>query len=130
MTSPIIFGFTRSEKAQAAGREFLKRKHLRQVDRDPEVNEKVGERQIEAIVKWGVQREGSYDYLKTIKQLTLVVNGNKDLIIYTVKSFILQQNIPNAQLILYPDSNHGSPYQHPELFVKHVSLFLSEEEAR
>jgi pimeloyl-ACP methyl ester carboxylesterase len=74
-------------------------------------NEKVGERQIEAIVKWGVQREGSYDYLKTIKQPTLVVNGNKDLIIYTVNSFILQQNIPNAQLILYPDSNHGSPYQ-------------------
>jgi pimeloyl-ACP methyl ester carboxylesterase len=52
------------------------------------------------------------------------VNGNKDLIIYTVNSFILQQNIPNAQLILYPDSNHGSLYQYPELFVKHVSLFL------
>jgi len=116
--------FGPSEEAQAAGLEFLKRKHLRQVDRDPEVNEKVGERQIEAIVKWGVQREGSYDYLKTITQPTLVVNGNKDLIIYTVNSFILQQNIPNAQLILYPDSNHGSPYQYPELFVKHVSLFL------
>ena len=116
--------FGPSENSQAAGLEFLKRKHLRQVDRDPEVNEKVGERQIEAIVKWGVQREGSYDYLKTITQPTLVVNGNKDLIIYTVNSFILQQNIPNAQLILYPDSNHGSPYQYPELFVKHVSLFL------
>ena len=116
--------FGPSEKSQAAGLEFLKRKRLRRVDRDPEVNEKVGERQIEAIVKWGVQREGSYDYLKTIKQPTLVVNGNKDLIIYTVNSFILQQNIPNAQLILYPDSNHGSLYQYPELFVKHVSLFL------
>ncbi len=116
--------FGPSEKAQAAGLEFLKRKHLRQVERDPEVDEKVGERQIEAIVKWGLQREGSYYYLKTIKQPTLVVNGNKDLIIYTVNSFILQQNIPNAQLILYPDSNHGSLYQYPELFVEHVSLFL------
>ena len=43
--------FGSSEKTQAAGLEFLKRNHLRQVDRDPEVNEKVGERQIEAIVK-------------------------------------------------------------------------------
>jgi 3-oxoacyl-[acyl-carrier protein] reductase len=96
--------FGPSEKAKAAGLEFLKRKHLRQVDRDPEVNERVGDLQIEAIVKWGVQRAGSYE---------LVVNGSEDLIIYTVNSFILQQNIPNAQLIIYPDANHGSPYQYP-----------------
>jgi pimeloyl-ACP methyl ester carboxylesterase len=54
--------------SQAAGRDFLTRKHLRQEGRDPEVNEKVGERQIEAIVKWVVRREGFYDYLKTVKQ--------------------------------------------------------------
>jgi pimeloyl-ACP methyl ester carboxylesterase len=116
--------FGPSEKAQAAGLGFLKRKRLRQLDRDPEVEEKAGARQIEAIVNWGTQREGSFDYLKTIQQPTLVVNGNKDLIIYTVNSFILQQNMPNAQLIIYPDANHGSPYQYPELFVKHAALFL------
>ena len=33
--------FSPSEAAQAAGKEFLKRKHLRQEGRDPEVNDKV-----------------------------------------------------------------------------------------
>jgi hypothetical protein len=52
------------------------------------------------------------------------VNGGKDVIIYSVNSFVLQQHLPNAQLILYPDSNHGSQYQYPALFVADVTLFL------
>ena len=116
--------FTPSEASQAAGREFLQRFRRRIKGRDPDVNEKVAPAQLEAIGKWGVAQK-SFDYLKAIKQPTLVVNGGKDVIVYTVNSFILQQNLPNAQLILYPDANHGSQYQYPELFVHHVSLFLS-----
>jgi pimeloyl-ACP methyl ester carboxylesterase len=118
--------FTDSEASQAAGREFLKRFRRRTENRDPEVNETVAAAQIEAIGKWGVQREGSYEYLKTIPQPTLVVNGDHDVIIYSINSWILQQNIPDAQLIIYPDANHGSQFQYPERFVRHVSGFLSE----
>jgi pimeloyl-ACP methyl ester carboxylesterase len=117
--------FTPSQASQAAGRAFLKRFRLRTKDRDPEVNEKVGPAQRAAIAKWGAKRERPYDYLKTIRQPTLVVNGGNDVIIYTINSYILQQNLPNAQLILYPDSAHGSQYQYPGLFVRHVSMFLS-----
>ena len=122
--------FTRSEQSQAAGREFLKRFRLRSENRDPEVNEKVAPAQIEAIAKWGAPQEKPFEYLKSIRQPTLVVNGGKDVIIYSVNSFILQQHLPNAQLILYPDANHGSQYQYPELFVRHVSMFLSADERR
>jgi pimeloyl-ACP methyl ester carboxylesterase len=122
--------FTRSEASQAAGRDFLKRFRLRKENRDPEANEKVAAAQLQALGKWGIQFEKSYDYLKSIHQPTLVVNGGKDVIIYSVNSFILQQHLPNAQLILYPDANHGSQYQYPKRFVEHVSLFLSEGEAR
>jgi pimeloyl-ACP methyl ester carboxylesterase len=120
--------FTRSEKSQAAGREFLKRFRLRSENRDPEANARVAPAQIEAIGKWGAPQETPFEYLKSIRQPTLVVNGGKDVIIYSVNSFILQQQLPNAQLILYPDANHGSQYQYPELFVRHVSIFLSAED--
>ena len=33
--------------------------------------------------------------------------------------------LPNAQLIIYPDSNHGAHHQYPELFVEHATLFLN-----
>jgi pimeloyl-ACP methyl ester carboxylesterase len=122
--------FTTSEKSQAAGREFLRRFRLRSKNRDPEVNEKVAPAQIEAIGEWGAPKEKPIEYLKSIRQPTLVVNGGEDVIIYSVNSFILQQHLPDAQFILYPDANHGSQYQYPERFVRHVSLFLSEEEVR
>jgi pimeloyl-ACP methyl ester carboxylesterase len=122
--------FTNSEESQAAGREFLKRFRRRAENRDPEVNEKVVPAQIEAIGEWGAPRDKPFEYLKSIRQPTLVVNGGKDVIIYSVNSFILQQQLPDAQLILYPDANHGSQYQYPEQFVRHASAFLSEGEAR
>ena len=76
--------------------------------------------------EWGAPRNDPYAYLKKIKHPVLVINGSNDIIIYTVNSFILQRNLPNAQLIIYPDSSHGSQYQFPELFVEHVKLFFGE----
>ena len=122
--------FTPSEVSQAAGRAYLKRFRLRVDDREPEVSDKVAPAQLEALAKWGTPRENPFEYLKAIVQPTLVVNGDSDVIIYSVNSWILQQHLPNAQLILYPDANHGSQYQYPERFVQHASLFLSEAGAR
>jgi pimeloyl-ACP methyl ester carboxylesterase len=96
--------FSPSAAGQTAGREFLKRTHLRQEGRDPEVNDKMSPAQVEAMDKWGVQQKGSYDYLKTIKQPTLVVNGSNDVIMPTVNSFIMQQYIPYAELMGPPTS--------------------------
>src|ERR1700678_3732253 len=117
--------FSPSAAGQAAGREFLMRTHLRQEGRDPEVNDKVSPAQVEAMAKWGVQKKGSYASLKTTRQPTLVTNGSNDVIMPTVNSFIMQQNIPNAQVIIYPDSNHGANHMYPELFVEHATLFLN-----
>jgi pimeloyl-ACP methyl ester carboxylesterase len=70
--------FTPSEVSQAAGRKFLKRFRLRTKDRDPEVTEKAALAQRTAIARWGAKREHAWDYLKEIKQPTLVVNVISD----------------------------------------------------
>jgi len=118
--------FSPSAASQTAGRAFLERFRLRQENRDPEANEKVAPAQLAALAKWGAPRENPYAYLETVRQPTLVVNGDNDVIIYSINSWILQQHIPDAQLIIYPDANHGSLYQYPERFVTHVAQFLSE----
>jgi pimeloyl-ACP methyl ester carboxylesterase len=51
------------------------------------------------------------------------VQGSNDVVI-PMNSFTLQQKLPNAKLIIYPDANHGSFYQYPDLFVKHATIFL------
>ncbi|CAB3777797.1 Putative non-heme bromoperoxidase BpoC [Paraburkholderia ultramafica] len=117
--------FSPSDASQAAGRRFLQRFRLRTEGRDPEANDKVAPAQLAALAKWGAPRENPFDYLKALKQPTLVINGDNDVIIYSINSWILQQHIPNAQLIIYPDANHGSLYQYPERFVAHVGQFLS-----
>ena len=50
--------FSPSAAGQAAGREFLKRTHLRQEGRDPEVNDKVSPAQVEAMASGASSKRG------------------------------------------------------------------------
>ena len=115
--------FSPSAVSRTAGLAFLERK-LRRTDRDPEVSEDAAARQREAIGNYIAGGESAQDHLKDLRLPTLIVQGSNDVIIPTMNSYVLQQKLPNAQLILYPDANHGSFYQYPDLFVKHATLFL------
>lgn len=117
--------FTPSAASQTAGRKFLDRFRTRKENRDPDVKETVAGAQVAALNAYNVITNDRYSDLKKIAQPTLVVNGSNDIIIYTINSYILEQQLPNAQLILYPDANHGAPYQYPELFVQHINHFLN-----
>ncbi|HEX4228515.1 MAG TPA: alpha/beta hydrolase [Bryobacteraceae bacterium] len=116
--------FTDSVESQAEGRAFLKRYLSRTKSRDAPVSDKVAPAQIAAIGQWGSHPGERFAYLTGIKQPTLVVSGTHDVIVYTVNSLYLVQNMPNAKLILYPDANHGSWYQYNEDFVFEVNRFL------
>ncbi len=115
--------FSPSEASRTAGLAFLERK-WRRADRDAEVTEEAAARQREAIGAYIAGGESAQDHLKDLRLPTLVVQGNNDVIIPTMNSYVLQQKLPNAQLIIFPDANHGSFYQYPELFVKYATAFL------
>jgi len=115
--------FSPSAASRAAGLAFLERKH-RRTDRDSEVSEDAAARQREAIGAYIAGGESVQGHLKDLRLPTLIVQGSNDVIIPTMNSYVLQQKLPNAQLIVYPDANHGSFYQYPDLFVKHATLFL------
>jgi pimeloyl-ACP methyl ester carboxylesterase len=116
--------FSRSASSRAAGLAFLMRKWERK-DRDPEMSAEGSVHQREAIGNYIVRHDGVLHYLKSIRQPTLVVQGSNDVIIPTYNSYVLQQELPNAELIVYPDANHGSFYQYPDLFVQQANQFLS-----
>jgi pimeloyl-ACP methyl ester carboxylesterase len=123
MWLPILFAPT--ETSQAAGRAFIDRFTARP-ERDAPVSEQSVLAQRTAIAADGAKKDPEYSYLKALTIPVLVVNGRDDIVIPTINSYILQQHLPNAQLILYPDANHGAHFQYPELFARHVRVFLDE----
>jgi pimeloyl-ACP methyl ester carboxylesterase len=116
--------FRPSQASQAAGKVFWARRHTRKEDVDVSTSTQTMAAQRAAITEWRQPRGERFEELKAIIQPTLVVNGHSDIMVPTINSFTLSQKIPNAQLIIYPDSGHGSLFQFPELFVTHATIFL------
>lgn len=115
--------FTPSAGSQAAGHAYLARLAERTSDRDAAINDQVVPAQVAAFAAWGAPGQDSA-YLTAITQPALVVGGSHDIVHYTINAYNLQQQLPNAQLVIYPDSNHGSLFQYPDQFVQQVRAFL------
>ena len=124
MWLPILFAPT--ETSQAAGRAFVERIVAR-AGRDAPISDQSIAAQRAALAAYGAAKDPSYAHLNGLRLPVLVVNGTHDIVIPTINSYILQQFLPAAELILYPDANHGSHFQYPELFVRHARIFLDEQ---
>jgi pimeloyl-ACP methyl ester carboxylesterase len=116
--------FHPSPTSQAAGKAFWDRRHRRKQDADRASTPQTMAVQRAAIIAWSKATGERNAQVDDITQPALVVNGNHDIMIPTINSYHLSQAIPNAQLIIYPDSGHGALFQFPELFVAHGRLFL------
>jgi pimeloyl-ACP methyl ester carboxylesterase len=123
MWLPILFAPT--ETSQAAGRAYIERITAR-ADRDTPVSDQSIAAQRAANGAYGAAKDPSYAHLKGLELPVLVVNGSNDIVVPTINSYILQQFLPSAELILYPDANHGAHFQYPERFVRHARIFLDD----
>ena len=117
--------FTQSEAGQASGRAYMERLKSRRTDRDTPVSKQSALAELAAIREWGViPASDRFAMLSKIRHSTFIAHGNKDVVVIPINAFLLVEHLPNAQLIMYPDSSHGAQSQHAEVFLPHVRLFL------
>ncbi len=118
--------FTQSGASQARGMEFVGRIFARTEGRDSIPTLSARDTQAAAIIEWGIRDYSKLSRLESIRAPTLVANGDNDVMVPTVNSYLLAGHIPNARLSIYPDANHGFLFQYPHEFAAEVNAFLNE----
>jgi pimeloyl-ACP methyl ester carboxylesterase len=123
--SKLFFDLT--ESSQMAGDAFVERLTQRTEDLDSPSGSDVAAAQMAAFREWEGFTGTRFADLRRIEQPTLVVNGVHDEMIPVSNSYWLSGNLPNAVLLTYPDSGHGSLFQFHESFTRHAAAFLASD---
>ncbi|WP_412529513.1 alpha/beta fold hydrolase [Burkholderia lata] len=116
--------FPATPAGQAAAAAFVDRLAARTAEPDFPAGPEVASAQLQAMIAWANWSGDVAGKLGRIKQPALVTNGNDDRMIPTANSFVLAQGLPDATLIVYPNSGHGALFQHASAYVAHVAEFL------
>ncbi|RWC59956.1 MAG: alpha/beta hydrolase [Mesorhizobium sp.] len=119
--------FKDTPTSQAAGRAHLARLRERKDAFAKLVSEKAWKAMLSAGSDVGTAETSLLNRVGSIRQPVLVANGNEDAMIPTFQSYALAQAIPNARLIIYPDSGHAFLFQYPREFGDEVISFLGDE---
>lgn len=120
----LFLFFERSATSQQAGREYLERLDRRWDAFSKEVDMPAWKAQLASA--GAVQNPASslLPRLAGVRQPILVANGRHDIMVPTYASYAMAQQLPNATLVVYPDSGHGFLFQYPEEFGHQVLQFL------
>jgi pimeloyl-ACP methyl ester carboxylesterase len=119
--------FAPTASSQAAGAAFIQRLAQRTEDRDKASGSAVAAAQIAAFRDWEHYTGERFADLRNIRQPALVVNGVRDEMIPVRNSYWLGENLPNAVLLTYPDSGHGSLFQFHVSFTRQATAFLASD---
>ena len=119
--------FAPTGSSQEAGKAFVARLSQRKEDREPPSGPQVAAAQMAAFREWEKSTGERFADLRSIRHPTLVVNGVHDEMIPVSNSYWLSANLPNAVLLTYPDSGHGSLFQFHESFTRQAMSFLASD---
>src|SRR6202140_3980955 len=118
-----------TNSSQSAGAEFIRRLMQRAEDREPVSGPAVAQAQMAAFHEWEQAAAQRFAEPKKIDHPALVINGIFDDMIPVSNSYWLSAHLPNAVLMTYPDSGHGSLFQFHESFTRQATVFLASESA-
>ena len=114
--------FNRDAAGKRAAKAFVERLKERTIDRDANISTSAFRNQLGAIKTWG---RGAPADLSVVTQPTLIVNGDNDRMVPSVLSEDLHRRIAGSELIIYPNSGHGSIFQYVDRFAPVVVDFLA-----
>ena len=117
--------FSPSAESRAKGAEYLQRAYQRQDGRDAPTDLATRDAQLAAITAWGIPDASRLNRLAGITQPTLVANGDDDRMMHTENSRLLAEHLPNAELRIYLDANHGFLDQYAVQFADDIVEFLN-----
>lgn len=77
-----------------------------------------------AAEEYHIDAAGRLEKLMASRTPMLIISGDNDISTAVENWFALNRKIPNAQLIVYPESGHGPQHQYPRLAAEQVTSFL------
>lgn len=117
--------FYESETARAACVSYLERVDLIK-EKDVAVTPEGYYNMSIAMGDFKANKEKNYfDALKDIKRPVLIANGKFDPSYPLMNSYVLEREIPDSKLIVYPDAGHGFLFQYHRQFVPELLAFLA-----
>ena len=120
----VLFFEPRSEASRAAAKASHDRIHARPqvTERIPSSPETIGV-YLTSAASYRDDAAGRLQKLMTTRTPILVISGDNDISTAVENWFALKGKIPNAHLIVYPESGHGPQHQYPELAAAQIALF-------
>jgi pimeloyl-ACP methyl ester carboxylesterase len=120
----LFLFFEDTPGSQAAGRAYFDRLRQRKDAFVRPVAQPAWEAQLKSAMAVGTEATSLLPRLAAIRQPVLVANGRQDIMVPTYASLAMTQALPNARLVVYPDSGHGFLFQYPDVFADEVLRFL------